>query len=108
MKGSVNVCPLVVPSPTPHTAAPVGKHCGIDLPATRRRWLVDKSEFARAWPTIRAQVKARWNKLTDQDLDGVQSNPELLIEMIQEKYEESRQAVELQLKSLVEHRAGVR
>jgi hypothetical protein len=69
---------------------------------------VDKGEFARAWPTIRPQIKSRWNKLTDQDLDGAQSNPELLIEMIQEKYEESRQAIELQLKSLVEHRAGVR
>ena len=69
---------------------------------------MDKGEFARAWPTIRAQIKSRWTKLTDQDLDGVQSNPELLIEMIQEKYEESRQAIELQLKSLVEHRAGVR
>jgi hypothetical protein len=46
--------------------------------------------------------------LTDEDLDGVQSTPELLIEMIQEKYEESRQAIELQLKSLVEHRTAVR
>jgi hypothetical protein len=69
---------------------------------------VDKGEFARAWPTIRAQVKSRWSKLTDEDLDGVQSTPELLIEMIQEKYEESRQAIELQLKSLVEHRTAVR
>ena len=69
---------------------------------------MDKGEFARAWPIVRAQVKSRWSKLTDEDLDGVQSNPELLIEMIQEKYEESRQAVELQLKSLVERRTAVR
>lgn len=69
---------------------------------------MDKSVFARAWPMIRAQVKSRWTKLTDQDLDGVQSNPEFLIEMIQEKYEESRQAIELQLKSLVEHTASAR
>jgi hypothetical protein len=69
---------------------------------------VDKGEFVRAWPTIRTQIKSRWSKLTDQDLDGVQSNPDLLIDMIQEKYEESRQAIELQLKSLVVHRAGVR
>jgi hypothetical protein len=69
---------------------------------------MDKSVFARAWPMIRAQVKSRWTKLTDQDLDGVQSNPEFLIEMIQEKYEESRQAIELQLKSLVEHQASAR
>ena len=69
---------------------------------------MDKGEFARAWPMIRAQIKSRWTKLTDQDLDGVQGNPEFLIEMIQEKYEESRQAIELQLKSLVEHQASAR
>jgi hypothetical protein len=69
---------------------------------------MDRGEFSRAWPMMRAQVKSRWTKLTDQDLDGVQSNPEFLIEIIQEKYEESRQAIELQLKSLIEHKASVR
>jgi uncharacterized protein YjbJ (UPF0337 family) len=68
---------------------------------------VDKGEFAKAWPAIRTQVKSRWSKLTDQDLDGAQGNPELLIETIQEKYEESRQSIELQLKSLIEHRTAV-
>ena len=69
---------------------------------------MDKGEFARVWPEIRGQVRARWSKLTDQDLQSVQGNPELLIGMIQEKYDESRQAIEIQLKSLIEHRAPVR
>lgn len=64
---------------------------------------MDKGEFARAWPLVRAQVKARWSKLEDQQLDTVQGNPALLLEIIQEKYDESRQAIELQLKSIVEH-----
>ncbi len=68
---------------------------------------MDKSEFAKKWPLIRPQVKARWGKLTDQELDGVQGSPDLLIPMIQEKYDESRQAIELQLKSLVAHREYV-
>ncbi|HKV43691.1 MAG TPA: hypothetical protein VJT32_03285 [bacterium] len=68
---------------------------------------MDKDEFARVWPLIRPQVKSRWNKLTDKDLENVQ-NPELLIGIIQEKYEESRQAIELQIKSLVEHKASIR
>jgi hypothetical protein len=38
----------------------------------------------------------------------VQGNPELLIGMIQEKYDESRQAIDLQLRSLVEHKASAR
>jgi uncharacterized protein YjbJ (UPF0337 family) len=69
---------------------------------------MDKGEFAKAWPQIRPQVRSRWSKLTDQDLDSVQANPELLIGMIQEKYEEPRQAIELQLKSLVERKAAIR
>jgi len=69
---------------------------------------MDKGEFARTWPMIRTEVKSRWNKLTDRDLDGVQGNPEFLIEMIQEKYEESRQAIDLQLKSLVGRKASAR
>ena len=67
---------------------------------------MEKSEFASAWPLIRDQVKVHWNKLTNQDLDSVQGNPELLIGVIQEKYDESRQAIDLQLKSLVEQKAS--
>ncbi len=69
---------------------------------------MEKGEFASAWPVIRDLVKSRWSKLTKEELDGVQGNPELLIGMIQEKYDESRQAIDLQLKSLVQHKASAR
>ncbi len=69
---------------------------------------MDKGAFASAWPSIRDRVKTRWSKLTSQELDSVQGNPELLIGMIQEKYDESRQAIDLQLKSLVEQKASPR
>ena len=68
---------------------------------------MDKDEFTRQWPALRARVKARWNKLTDGDLKTVQGNPELLIGMIQEKYDESRQAIEIELKSLLQPKAQV-
>lgn len=48
---------------------------------------MEKGEFASAWPLIRDRVKARWGKRTNQELDGVHENPELLIGMIQEKYD---------------------
>jgi len=38
----------------------------------------------------------------------VQGNPELPIGVIQEKYDESRQAIDPQLKSLVEQKASAR
>ena len=69
--------------------------------------MVDKEEFARQWPSILPRAKARWNKLTDGDLEGVQGNPELLISMIQEKYDEARQAIEIELKSLLASKAAV-
>lgn len=62
---------------------------------------MDRDEFARQWPALRPRVKARWNKLTDGDLNTTQGNPQLLIGMIQEKYDESRQAIEIELKSLL-------
>ena len=68
---------------------------------------MDKGEFARQWPAVSERVKARWNKLTDGDLKSVQGNPDLLIEMIQERYDESRQAIEIELKSLLQFRASV-
>ena len=68
---------------------------------------MDKGEFARQWPAVQARVKARWNKLTDEDLKTVQGNPGLLIGMIQEKYDESRQAIEIELKSLLRSKASV-
>lgn len=68
---------------------------------------MDKGEFEKRWPQIRTQVRSRWNKLTEQDLESVRGNPELLIGLIQEKYEESRQAVEMQLKTLVERKEHV-
>ena len=68
---------------------------------------MDRGEFARQWPAVHARVKARWNKLTDAELKGVQGNPELLIGMIQEKYDEPRQAIEIELKSLLASKAAV-
>ena len=66
---------------------------------------MDKDEFARQWPVIRVRAKARWSKLTDRDLDAVQGNPGLLIGMIQEKYDEARQAIEIEVKSLLPPKA---
>jgi uncharacterized protein YjbJ (UPF0337 family) len=63
---------------------------------------MDKSQFAAAWAQIRPQVKARWTRLTDDELDRVQGNPDMLVSMIAEKYEEPGQAISLQIKHLME------
>ena len=63
---------------------------------------MDKSQFAAAWTQIRPQVKARWTRLTDEELNQVQGDPDTLVSVIAEKYEEPSQAISLQIKHLME------
>ena len=70
--------------------------------------MLDKDELVRQWPVMLPRVKARWSKLSDADLKGIEGNPELLIGVIQEKYDESRQAIEIELKSLLKSTAPVK
>ena len=63
---------------------------------------MNKDQFTTNWRVIRGRVTTRWNRLTDRDLDQVQGNAEILIGMIQEKYNEPRKAIEMQLGRLVE------
>jgi uncharacterized protein YjbJ (UPF0337 family) len=69
---------------------------------------MDKAQFAEMWAEIRPEVKAQWSRLTDEELDQVQGDPDSLISLLVEKYEEPRQAIALQLKHLVERHASVR
>ncbi len=69
---------------------------------------MDKSQFAAAWTQIRPQVKARWTRLTDEELDQVQGDPDTLVSLISEKYEEPSQAISLQIKHLMERSVSLR
>jgi uncharacterized protein YjbJ (UPF0337 family) len=68
---------------------------------------MNKEQFTRTWPEIRRRIKAHWSRLTDRELDQVLGNSEVLVGMIQEKYEEPRNVIEMQLEHFVEeaHRA---
>ncbi len=63
---------------------------------------MDKEQFTRNWREIRRRLRTRWNRLTDRELDQGQGNAEILIGMIQEKYDEPRKAIEMQLGRFVE------
>jgi hypothetical protein len=69
---------------------------------------MDKAQFAEMWAEIRPKIKAQWSRLTDEELDGVQGDPDSLISLLEEKYEEPRQEIALELKHLVERHASVR
>ena len=68
---------------------------------------MDKTRFAAHWNEIRPKVKGHWNRLTDEDLDRVQGDPDALTDTLVERYDEPRQAIALELKHLVEQRTSV-
>lgn len=60
--------------------------------------------FKGKWKQIRAQIKREWGKLTDDELDQIDGNRELLEGKLQERYglarEEARRQVETLRRSL--------
>jgi uncharacterized protein YjbJ (UPF0337 family) len=62
---------------------------------------MDKSRFGSRWPDVRHRVKSNWSRLTDEELDQVKGDADTLISMIQEKYEEPRTSIEMQLERLL-------
>jgi uncharacterized protein YjbJ (UPF0337 family) len=52
------------------------------------------------WKQIRGKVKARWGRLTDDELDRVEGNYDILCGKIQEAYGQSREEVERDLSQL--------
>lgn len=52
------------------------------------------------WKQMKGRVKERWGKLTDDELDRVEGNYDILCGKIQEAYGLSRQEVERDLAAL--------
>lgn len=52
------------------------------------------------WLQMKGKVKARWGKLTDDELDQIEGNYEMLCGKIQEAYGLSRDEVERDLSRL--------
>lgn len=52
------------------------------------------------WRQMKGKVKARWGKLTDDELDQIEGNYEMLCGKIQEAYGLSREEVERDLSRL--------
>ncbi len=68
---------------------------------------MDEARFAARWHELRHDVQRQWNRVTDEELDRVQGDPDVLIGILMEKYEEPRRAVELQVKRLAERQTQI-
>lgn len=52
------------------------------------------------WSQLRGQVKKQWGKLTDDELDEVDGNLDILAGKIQERYGKKRDEVEKELERM--------
>ena len=53
------------------------------------------------WRQIRGHVKTQWGRLTDDELDEIEGNVDLLVGKIQEKYGQTRAEIERDLDMLL-------
>lgn len=55
------------------------------------------------WKQIKGDVKAKWGKLTDDDVDRIEGNYEKFVGMIQERYGKSREESEKEVEHYLSH-----
>jgi uncharacterized protein YjbJ (UPF0337 family) len=61
---------------------------------------MNKDELMGKWRQMRGSVKKQWGKLTDDDLDKIGGNYDVLVGRIQELYGKSRDDVERELANM--------
>ena len=59
---------------------------------------MNKNVFEGKWKQMRGQVKIWWGKLTDDDLDQISGNADMLIGKLQEKYGYTKEQAEEEFK----------
>jgi uncharacterized protein YjbJ (UPF0337 family) len=60
------------------------------------------------WREVRGQIKAKWGQLTDDELDEIGGNYDILVGRIQQKYGAAREEIERALDQMVTNRSPVR
>ena len=63
--------------------------------------MVNQQVLEGNWSELTGQIKQRWAKLTDNELQEVRGNAEQLVGLIQRKTGEARERIEDELESLV-------
>lgn len=61
---------------------------------------MNRDTIEGSWKEMKGRVKARWGKLTDDELDRVEGNYEILLGKIQKAYGLSREEAERDLSEL--------
>lgn len=61
---------------------------------------MDRNDFKGKWSQFKGEVKRKWGKLTDDDLDVIEGDREKLIGKIQERHNISREEAEREVDAL--------
>jgi uncharacterized protein YjbJ (UPF0337 family) len=62
---------------------------------------MNKDILQGIWKQVRGDIKTKWGKLTDDELDQIAGHREKLLGLIQQKYGEKRDAAEAELNKLL-------
>jgi uncharacterized protein YjbJ (UPF0337 family) len=58
---------------------------------------MNRDTFKGQWMQLKGQLRRQWGKLTDDEVDQIQGNAEVLLGKLQERYGYSRQQAEQEL-----------
>jgi uncharacterized protein YjbJ (UPF0337 family) len=61
---------------------------------------MNRDQLAGKWRQVRGEVKKQWGKLTDDELDQIGGNYDLLVGKIQERYGVTKEEAERQVKAI--------
>jgi len=62
---------------------------------------MEKDKLVSQWPDLRRRVRSHWSRLTDEELNQAGGDIDTLISMIEEKYQEPRASIKMQLERLL-------
>lgn len=62
---------------------------------------MNRDVLAGRWKQLKGDVRAKWGRLTDDELDQVGGNAEKLVGLVQERYGIAREEVERELGRIV-------
>ena len=60
---------------------------------------MNKDTFKGQWQQLKGTLRKQWGKLTDDDVDQIQGNAEILAGKLQERYGRSREDAEKEMNS---------
>jgi uncharacterized protein YjbJ (UPF0337 family) len=63
---------------------------------------MNKDIFKGKWKEMRGQLKERWGKLTDDELEQANGNAEQIVGLLQQKYGYTREAAEEEFNRRIE------